>query len=56
MAAEEVKISSDAARVFTNGLNKEVKEKTTSNPTNSGFTTAEQSLKSALISMFLIRS
>jgi len=46
MVKREVKIGSDAARVFTSGLNKEVKEKTTSNPTNSGFATAEQSLKS----------
>ncbi len=29
MVAEEVKISSDVAHVFTNGVSKEVKEQTT---------------------------
>ena len=41
MAAEGVKISSDVAHVFTNGVSKEVKKQTTSKLTNSGSATEE---------------
>jgi hypothetical protein len=56
MAAEEVKISSDADYVFISGVSKEVKEETIRRLMNSGFAIEEQSQKFALILMFLIRS
>lgn len=53
MAAEEVKISSDVAHVFINGVSKEAKEQTTLTPTNSGSGTEKQSQKSVQTLMFL---
>jgi len=56
MAKKEVNNPIDVEVVITDGRKKVIIGLTTLRPTNSGFITAEQSLKSALILMFLIRS